>query len=77
MPGGYDDCINGVTAEGRWARSCIHGPGPGGSHSTAATVISHPHVSEADSVARLDFVTYYSPRRPLTVARPPPSIDRI
>src|SRR3954471_11019648 len=42
MPAGYDDCISGVTADGKCARSCIHGPGPGGSHSTAETLIPAP-----------------------------------
>ena len=40
IPGGYVDCISGVTADGRWERSCIHGPGPGGAHSTVVSLMS-------------------------------------
>ena len=42
MPGGYADCINGVTADGKWERSCNHGPGPGASHTTVISAHVHP-----------------------------------
>src|SRR6187455_443933 len=40
MPGGYVDCISGVTADGKCERSCSQGPGPGGVHSTVTSVMS-------------------------------------
>src|SRR5215208_4082350 len=57
MPGGYADCMSGVTAEGRWERSCIHGPGPGGIHSTVNSLICPPvtrvHVPDGTGRPRL------------------------
>src|SRR6188768_3089736 len=42
MPGGYVDCISGVTADGKCERSCIQGPGPGGVQSTRTSLMIHP-----------------------------------